>query len=521
MTTDTPDIREALSRPEAYPHGTLPVQMVETHISWVFLTGEYAYKVKKPVNLGFLDFSTLEKRALFCREEVRLNRRLCPELYVEVVPLTLSEGTITICGNGTVVEYAVKMRQFDRSQELDRLLAGNRLTKAHIDSIIETVATFHGSIPAAEPESEYGLPEKLVLPLLENFRHTAELVDGRAEQHMLEKLRAWAEHEHRRLTAGFRKRKADGFVRHCHGDMHTGNMVWQHGRVMIFDCIEFSPALYMIDVTSDIAFLFMDLGHSGHPELAWRFLNGYLSLTGDYEGMRYLRFYSLYRATVRAKVTAIRYGQEKTAEQRHATLEEHLSYVRQAYRYTLRTTAHLVITCGVSGSGKSTCAAKLAPAVQAFHIRSDVERKRLCGIGAGKRSRKMKLDIYTPGLTEKTYGRLAVIAAICLEEGYPVIVDATFLDAGLRQRFRKLAEEHGCPFTILYFHAPPTALQERVRNRFQENRDPSEADETVLLGQLSKEEPPCGEERLYTLDIDTSLEVDHGTIIKALRQREY
>jgi len=516
-----PDIREALSRQEAYPHDTATIRVVETHISWIFLTGRYAYKVKKPVNLGFLDFSTLEKRALFCNEEVRLNRRLCPGLYLDVVPVTCQDGMLRIGGSGSVVDYAVRMKQFDRSRELDRLLAANRLSRAHIESIIKTVAAFHHSIPAADPESEYGLPEKLVLPLLENFRHTEELVSGNPEHHMLERLKAWAEHEHRRLSPGFLDRKAGGFVRHCHGDMHTGNMVWQDGQVMIFDCIEFSPALYMIDVTSDIAFLFMDLEHSGHPELAWRFLSGYLAVTGDYEGIRFVRFYSLYRAMVRAKVTAIRYGQENRTEQRHAILQEHLSYVRQAFSYTLRTKGHLVITCGVSGSGKSTHSARIAPDLQAFHIRSDIERKRLCGIGAHESSRNRNMDIYKPELTEKTYGRLAAIAAICLEEGYPVIVDATFLDKSLRRQFRKLAEEHCCPFTILHFHAGQTALLERVRNRFRKNLDPSEADETVLLGQLTKQEPPGEEERGVTLDIDTSLEVDHGTIIEAIRKRDH
>lgn len=508
---------EALSRSEAYPHDTSEViQVAETHISWVFLTGVYAYKVKKPVNLGFLDFSSLEQREHCCREEVRLNRRLCPELYLDVIPVTAAQNVISIGGNGTIIDYAVKMMQFDRSQELDRLLAADRLTEKHIDSIIETVTAFHMAIPAAPDNSEYGRPEKLILPLLDNFRHTAELVSGRAEQLMLEKLQRWVRSEHSRLTSLFLDRKARGFIRHCHGDMHTGNMVWLQGRVLIFDCIEFSDALSMIDVMSDIAFLFMDLRHGGHPELAWRFLNGYLSGTGDYAGIELLRFYSLYRAMVRAKVTAIRHAQEPDERKKHAILEEHLSYVRQAFQDTIPEGAHLIITCGVSGSGKSTVAKALAPAIGALHIRSDIERKRLAGLGALESSRE---NIYTHSFTDKTYERLADIASICLEAGYPVIVDATFLHEKERNRFRILAEKHGRPFTIMHVHADEKLLRKRVGKRVREGKDPSEADEKVLLQQLETRAPFTAEEKQHILEIDSGRETDYGLIAEGLQRR--
>ncbi len=511
-------ILEALIRPDAYPHPTEAITVVETHISWVLLTGTWADKVKKPVNLGFLDFSTLEKRAYFCHEELRLNRRLAPELYLDVVPVTRSQEALRIGGSGTAIEYAVKMAQFDRAFELDRLLAGNRLHAEHIDSIIRTVAAFHRTIPHADPDSEYGRPEKLILPLLENFRHTEELVACDAEKVLLEKIRRWALDEHHRLASRFLERKAGGFIRHCHGDMHTGNMVWQKDRVLIFDCIEFSPALSMIDVTSDIAFLFMDLEHSGNPGLAWRFLNGWLSATGDFESLRLLRFYSLYRATVRAKVTAIRYEQEADEARRHAIREEHLSYVRHAFHYTLPGSARLMITCGVSGSGKSTHGGEIACRMQAVHIRSDIERKRLAGIGpdAGSRNRD-GLDIYTASFTETTYRRLAEIAATALEEGFPVLVDATFLEKGERRRFRELAARYGCPFTILHFHADEAILRERVKARFLEGRDPSEADEAVLQRQLEAAEPLPEEERPDEILIDTGREVDYRGIVHFLR----
>ncbi|MCF8216532.1 MAG: AAA family ATPase [Chlorobium sp.] len=512
---------EALSRADAYPHDTSnAIQVTETHISWVFLTGIYAYKIKKPVNLGFLDFTLLEQRLHYCREEVRLNRRLCPELYLDVVPVTAAEKAIAISGKGRIIDYAVKMMQFDRSLELGRLLADNKLTGTHIDSIIDTVTSFHRVIPAASIDSEYGRPEKLILPLLENFRHTAELVSGSAEQQMLDKLQAWVQKEHRQLINCFLERKRLGFIRHCHGDMHTGNMVWQHDRVLIFDCIEFSHALSMIDVISDIAFLFMDLRHGGQPMLAWRFLNGYLSGTGDYDGILLLRFYSLYRAMVRAKVTAIRYEQEPDEQKKHSIREEHLSYVRQAFLCTIPEGAHLIITCGVSGSGKSTLASELAPVLQAIHIRSDVERKRLAGLDAlEKSSQDPQKNIYTSLFTAKTYERLASIASVCLEAGYQVIIDATFLRENERMQFRKLAAKHGSPFTILHLHADEKLLLERINRRLLEGCDPSEADETVLFRQLEKQDPFSEEELLDTLTYDSGTEMNCEWIASAVKNR--
>ncbi|MBM3161896.1 MAG: hypothetical protein FJZ79_00865 [Chlorobi bacterium] len=511
------ELVRALSRPEAYPHGTEDIQIAETHISWIFLTGTYAYKIKKPVNLGFLDFSTPEKRAFFCGQELTLNRRLCPELYLDVVPVTRSGSAIRIGGSGTVIEHAVKMVQFDRSQELDRLLATNRLTETHIDSVTRTVTAFHRAIPAAGSSSEYGRPEKVILPLLDNFSHTAGLVSGSPEEHLLEKLKEWTLDEHNRLLPLFLERKNNGFIRHCHGDMHTGNMVWHCNRVLIFDCIEFNPSLFMIDVISDAAFLFMDLEHGGRPELAWRFLGAYLSGTGDYEALRLLRFYSLYRAMVRAKVTAIRYTQECPATAKHAIREEHLSYIRQAHRYTVRSRGRLIITSGVSGSGKSMHAGRLAPLIPAIHIRSDIERKRLAGLEAGENSQSRNLDIYTPGFTEKTYRRLEQIVGICLEEGFSVLVDATFLASAERLRFRELARRYNCAFTILHFHAPEKLLRERIRMRLRKGGDPSEADENVLLQQLATQDPLSKEELPHTVEVDTGNDiVDYASIVDTL-----
>lgn len=500
------NLTTALLHSSAYPHPVEDIVIVETHISLVFLTGTYAYKVKKAVNLGFLDFSTLEKREHFCREELRRNRRLCGNLYLDVVPVTEQPGTIMIEGKGRIIDYAVKMAQFDRSLELDTLLTQGKITGAQIDEISRIVAAFHDSSPAAEPDTPYGRPEILIKPVRDNFTEAERLNKDRQEKKLLEKLKQWTETEYRRLMPLFLSRKADGAIRECHGDMHTGNMVLWQDKVMIFDCIEFNPFLSTIDVASEIAFLVMDLEHSGHPKHAWRFLNDYLSLTGDYEGLPLLRFYKTYRAMVRAKVTAIRHLQEKNQREKEQTLAEHRSYISTALSYASHEPFGLILTCGVSGSGKTTVARELASRMQAIHIRSDVERKRLFGLKhLEKSSPEQSKVMYSDKSSELTYTRLYEIAALCLESSYPVIVDAAFPREEERRRFISLGENKDVPVVILYCEAPEALLEERVTKRQRKGRDASEADNAVLRQQIRYFLPLSDLEQNITVTIDTSL----------------
>ena len=497
---------EKLRNPSAYPHPTEEIDIVETHISLVFLTGPYAYKIKKAVNLGFLDFSTLESREYFCREELRLNRRLCREIYLDVVPVTEQSGKAMIGGNGRIIDYAVKMVQFDRGMEMDTLLARNKITGKHIDQISRTVAEFHESTPAAGPDSPYGRPEILIKPVRDNFTEAERLNRDQHEAEQLEKLKQWTETEYRRQTPLFIFRKASGHIKECHGDMHTGNMVLWKKRVLIFDCIEFNRTLSNIDVISDIAFLVMDLEHSGHPKHAWNFLNDYLSLTGDYDGLPLLRFYKTYRAMVRAKVTAIRHLQEHDPDEKKKTLAEHNSYISTSIDYTIPGVFGLVITCGVAGSGKTITARGFASLMPAIHIRSDIERKRLFGLKhLEKSSPEQNREMYSDKGSDVTYTRLHEIAALCLTNGYTVIVDATFLRHEERKRFIALGKKTGCPVVILRCEAPEKLLEERVKKRHKHGRDASEADHAILLRQLQDVLPFSDEEENITVTIDSSL----------------
>ncbi|HBZ29293.1 MAG TPA: aminoglycoside phosphotransferase, partial [Nitrosomonas nitrosa] len=301
---------EGLRDPTRYPHPVKNIQHVETHISHLLLTGEFAYKFKKPLNLGFLDFSALEKRRFYCEEELRLNRRLAPDVYLEVVSINGEVSSPSLNGAGPVLDYAVKMRQFDPESTLDRLEEQAGLLLRHVDMIADKLADFHSRIPLVPDELPWGKAETLLQPVTQNFEQMATLVDGDDEMiALLTGLRHWSEAEHTRLATDFECRRAQGFVRECHGDLHLGNMAWHGETLLIFDCIEFNPALRWIDVISEVAFCYMDLLHRNHDDLACRFLNNYLSRTGDYAGVKLLRYYVVYRAMVRAKVAFIRANQ--------------------------------------------------------------------------------------------------------------------------------------------------------------------------------------------------------------------
>jgi aminoglycoside phosphotransferase family enzyme/predicted kinase len=510
-------LREALNHPEAYPHETGCIEIVETHISLVFLTECFAYKIKKPLDLGFLDFSTIEKRHHCCKEELRLNLRLCPDIYLDVVPVVKRQNALFLYGEGEIIDYAVKMVRFDRTMELDKLMACGKLTGEHIDTLSLLIARFHERIAPAPPESAFGLPENLIKPVLHNFMHMEPVLEVTGEKERIETLKSWSLREHQQRHQLFLDRKRNGYIRQCHGDMHTGNMVLWRNRIHIFDCIEFSESLSIIDVISDLAFLFMDLEHAGLGALAWRLLNGYLAETGDYGALGLLRFYAMYRAMVRAKVTAIRYSQTTRACEAAKSLEEHRSYLELAGHYTRKNKPMLVLTFGVSGSGKSYTAALIAEALQAIHIRSDVERKRIVGLTPLQRSSKEdKVSIYTEDISRKTYQRLFDIAELCIREGIPVIVDATFLKASYRKIFIEFAATTNTPCRILHVHAPEPLLFERVEKRYQKGTDASEADKKVLLAQLEAIEMLEEDEKALEISIDTSEPVNGDAVTRQL-----
>jgi len=482
-----------LLEPDVFPHPCSEITLVETHISWVILTGPHAYKIKKPVNLGFADFSTLERRHHFCEEELRLNRRLAPDLYQEVVSITGTEANPKIAGKGNPFEYAVRMRQFDQNQLLSRLIQHDEVTADHIDGLATTVAMFHDQIAIADVASKFGSPEAVFDPVEANFDSILPALAG-PEQELAEELQDWSQFQFDRLYDEFGLRKISGMIRECHGDMHLGNMFLNsasddHTRdVTIFDGIDFNSHLRWIDVMSEVAFTVMDLEDRGRPDLAHRFLNQWLEETGDYGGLRILPFYMAYRAVVRAKVDAIRLAQgHLDHDERQHLNDDCAGYLKLAWKYTDSRRPVLMITNGVSGSGKTTGTQDTVERMGAIRVRSDIERKRLFGVKPSGLS--TDTDIYTADATEQTYDRLAELSKDIIQAGYPVVVDATFLKRDQRNRFCRLARCLGVPFFILQFAANEDVLRERVRQRQRLGVDASEATTDVLDQQLQSAEP--------------------------------
>ncbi|MBZ0092474.1 MAG: AAA family ATPase [Sulfuricellaceae bacterium] len=499
-----PVLISALARPELHGIPEASIRILETHISYLILAEPYAYKIKKPVNLGFLDFSTLEQRHHFCAEELRLNRRLAPQLYLDVIAITGTPSQPEFNGVGPIIEYAVKMRQFPQEALLDRVLAQGSLSGAQIGQLARTLADFHLAAPAAPSDGLYGTAAHVFHPMQENFEQIRPILEDEDDLLRLEALRVWTELEFSSRRGDIRHRLEQGHIRECHGDLHLGNMLLLDGQVTLFDCIEFNPDLRWIDVISDLAFLIMDLHDRACPALAWQLLNNYLERTGDYTGVKLLRLYQVYRAMVRAKVAAIRLGQTEAQKDRESLRAVYRRYALLAERLAQHEQAALVITHGLSGSGKSWHSAALAEHWGAIRLRSDIERKRLFGLDAGAASQSpLDSGIYTPEAGRETYRQLEEFAATLLRSGYRVIVDASFLDKNRREAFRTLAQTLAAPFAILDTSASADTLRQRILAREQGGADASEAGLAVLEKQLARQEPLTADEQNVCLKIES------------------
>lgn len=510
---------DALQDPGRYPHPVDRITVIETHISWVVLTGPFAYKIKKPVDLGFLDFSTLERRRFYCQEELRLNRRLAPRLYRAVIAIGGPAEDPVLGADTDIIEYAVQMVQFDQADRLDHRLEQGRLEAGQIDALAEELARFHGQAAIAPADSDYGSAKAVRRPVFENFEQIEPRLSGARERTRLARLLRWSEREAGELEPVFTQRRAESRVRECHGDAHLANMVWYQGEVLLFDCLEFDPELRWIDVMSELAFAIMDLQARGQAEFGRRLLDRYLQQTGDYGGLRVLRFYQCYRALVRAKVEAIRRSQDKNAmTSQPDTPDPCLAYIDLAGSYMKTPSPALIITCGVSGSGKTVATDRLVEELPVIRIRSDVERKRLFGFAPAERTgTEATSTVYGPEAGRRTYERLRNLAREIVGAGYPVVVDATFLRALWREEFRQLAADLDIPFLILKFHAPIPVLRQRVADRLRRRQDASEAGLEVLEKQLGEWEELTPDEKKHAFSLDTSDSEAPAQLLRHLR----
>jgi len=516
----------ALQRPEPWPHPVQePIRLIETHISWVLLTGSYAYKLHKPVNLGFLDFTSLELRLHDCREELRLNRRLSDDLYLGLVAVvegpagarvleaSAEPGTAPLAGDATVLEVGLRMRQFPQEALLPAALARGAIDASQMEALAADLARFHQQAAVASADGAYGTPAAVLQPVRDNITALEPRLPA-TTQPRLEQVRLWSERCFTEIRPLLERRLAAGRVRECHGDLHLGNMLLENGRIRVFDCLEFSPSLRWIDVISDMAFLVMDLEERGAPALGNRLLNSWLAETGDYDGLQLWRWYSCYRAMVRAKVAALS-GDTQGA----------VAYLTRARHDCLPAAPRLLLCHGLSGSGKSHLSRQLAGPLGAVWLRSDVERKRCFGLAtegqpatatATATATTAGANLYAASVSDALFlEHLPQLAERLLTAGFSVIVDATFLRGAYRQAMAAVAQRRGIPFTILDLQVPRPLLEQRITARQRTGGDPSDADLAVLAQQLQYQEPLTAAEQARSIAIGA--QPDPEAILSAIQ----
>jgi aminoglycoside phosphotransferase family enzyme/predicted kinase len=503
-------IDAALQRPGSYRHPAGRIRRIETHISVIYLAGRFAYKIKKPIDLGFVDFTDVAARQHDCHEEVRLNRRLARRLHLGVVPVVRLGRVFKVAAQGSPVEHAVRMKRFDERQLFSRLLTRGELGVAQIDRVAERLAAFHRCASTTPPRSMLGTAifvrtqMETVLTSLE--REAGTLVPAGVRQ--------WCEREAARLAGHFEARRASGFVRECHGDLHLDNIVCKGNNVILFDCIEFSDALRWIDVASDLAFPLMDLQAHGRDDLASALLNGWLQRTGDFGALPALRFYIVYRALVRALVEVLKTRGSSAAY----SLARARDYMACAARMASAPQPYLLLCHGYSGSGKSVASEALANRIGAIRLSSDTERKRQRAF-APPDQHALPAVAYSRKAIDSHYDALLAIARHMLEAGYPVLMDATFLKQRHRASFIELACVFDVPVFLLDFHTSSRQLAERVRKRATDPGQSSDANAAVLVRQLANEEPLTPDEAALTVAFDTDVPLgafQHATYWKPL-----
>ncbi|WP_287128138.1 bifunctional aminoglycoside phosphotransferase/ATP-binding protein [Candidatus Cyanaurora vandensis] len=473
---------DRMLEPSFYPHPVTTVRLVQTHISYVFLTGTRAYKVKKPVNFGFLDFSTLAKRQFFCAEELRLNQRLAPDLYEMVLPITETDGAYQLDGTGTVVEYALRMREFSQDCLFSNLFVRGEVTLAHMEQLGQQMARFYREAAVNDHIRSFGDPAVARQPIDDNYQQTERYIGVAQTREQFTQTKAFTDQIFQEQADLLQARVAGDRFRECHGDLHLGNICLLDQPV-VFDCIEFNEPFRFIDVLSDIGFLVMDLVARERPDLANRFLNTCLEWTGDWAGLPLLPLYLSYRAYVRAKVTSFLLDDPGIgAEQKAQAQTQAANYYRLAWQFTQPQTPKLYVMQGLSGSGKSTVARELALRTQAIHLRSDAVRKHLAGHPL---TEKLSTEFYTAEFSQKTYQQMADLAERLLKNGFSVILDAKYDRQVQRGPILALAEELGVTVRILACRCREEVLRTRLEAR---TGDIADADASLIAAQQQAQE---------------------------------
>ena len=497
---DVTALIQQMLQPSFYPHEVVePVQLIQTHISYILLTGKYVYKLKKPMNFGFLDFSTLEKRQYFCREELRLNYRGAAELYIEVLPITQVGSNYQLYGTGKVVEYVLKMYQFPQENLLSSMFDTKTLEEKHLVELGEMLALYHKLAEMNDYIRSFGKVTQLRKAIDENYEQTEKYIGSLQTKVKFDETKAYSDRFFAERQELLDQRVQGNFIRECHGDLHLRNIALWQDKILMFDCIEFNESFRFVDVMYDVAFIVMDLEARHRQDLGNLFLNTYLEKTGDWEGLQVLPLYLSRQAYVRAKVTSFLLDDSQiSAEAKEEASKTASNYYTQAWEYTKPHQGKLMIMSGLSGSGKSTTAHYLSRKLGAIQIRSDAVRKHLAGILLKSKGAD---EIYTSAMTQKTYRRLLDLGIILTRQGFSVILDAKYDLQALRQKVIQEAEENNIPLQIIQCEAPIEVIKQRLKNR---NGDISDATVGLLNSQIENSEPLTKREKELLITVNTT-----------------
>jgi aminoglycoside phosphotransferase family enzyme/predicted kinase len=460
-------VAAALSDPAIYPHPVNTLRVEETHISKVFLTGSYVYKIKKPVDLGFLDFTTLKKRHHYCQQEVQLNQRLSEEVYLDVVAITQGSDGYALDGDGEPVEYAVKMRQLPDGRTMLKLVRRGELSADMVQGLVGILARFYKDAEKGPEIDAMGSRESIWVNIEEDFVQTNPFVSTILDQVKFSAMHRWVRTFLNARAEIFDQRIENGYIRDCHGDLRLGHIYFADG-IQIIDCIEFNERFRYGDVAADLAFLAMDLDFNGFPDIGQSLIADYAASANDPEIFLLLDFYKCYRAHVRCKVECLRSGEEDLPKRQANVAEERAKlYFQLAYEYALNFNRQtLWIVCGLSGSGKSTIAAELVKCFKVRCHRSDVVRKKLFDLDPEQPVvTAFGESIYTVAATDKTYDQLLSEARKDLSRGRSVILDATFGKKAHRDLARELSGEMEANIVFLECHCPYSLLRQRLSAR--------------------------------------------------------
>ncbi|QEM68387.1 AAA family ATPase [Geobacter sp. FeAm09] len=494
------NILKSLLKSSAYPEAADSVELIQTHVSWIFLAGDMAYKVKKPVDFGFLNFSTIDRRRFYCHEEVRLNSRLCPDIYLGVVEVREAPGGAAFFGDGPVIDYAVKMKRLPAERMLDRLVARGEVTADDMRAVARVIAAFHLAAATSPAIGEYGRRERIMANWQENFAQSTAGSRTPLSPDELEVIREWVSSFAESRGELFEKRVAQGFIRECDGDIHLENICLSDGRICIFDCIEFNERFRYCDTAADIAFLLMDLDYHRRRDLAEAVLDAYLAASGDAGLPEIVDFYKLYRAFVRGKVESFRQSDNgiETQEQERAGARA-AGYFRLARGYIERQRlgTTLFITCGPTGSGKSTLAAQLAFELGIATFNSDRVRKQMAALPPDTAMRvPFETGLYSAAASEATYAELLRLAEAELGAGRSVIIDACFISRGQRRPFSDLAERLAVRCVVLNCVCPEAEHRRRLVARETAGESISDGRLEILELQCANFQPPDKSEGL-------------------------